>query len=64
MDPDPMSIGSRILNACIAALLGAMALYGAVVILQAIWVYLCIGLAVAGVGALLWWWITTRCRGW
>ena len=43
--------GSRFLDIAVAILLAAMALYGAVLILQAIWVWLCIGLAVAGLVA-------------
>ena len=45
-------------------LLAAMALYGAVSILKAIWMYLCIIAFVAGVGAFVWWRISTIFRGW
>lgn len=49
--------GRRLLDVAITVLLASMALYGAVLILQAIWVWLCIGLAViacvAGLALLL-----------
>ncbi|MGW5309739.1 hypothetical protein ACWEQ0_07665 [Nocardia thailandica] len=61
---DPGRIGSRLLDVCVGLLLAAMALYGAVSILKAIWVHLCIIAFVAGVGAFVWWRISTRFRGW
>lgn len=45
MSGDPGGVGGRLLNACIAVFLAAMALYGAVYILREIWVPLCITLA-------------------
>lgn len=51
---DPGKMGGRLLDACFAILLSAMALYGAVAIIQGIWVFLCVALAVmvfaAGIG--------------
>lgn len=53
MSDEPSRLGSRLLDLCIAALLGAMALYGAVAILRSIWLYLCIALAVGAAIALV-----------
>ncbi|MBF6188917.1 hypothetical protein [Nocardia farcinica] len=61
---DPGRIGSRLLEACVGLLLAAMALYGAISILRAIWLYLCIVVLVVGVGALMWWRISSKYRGW
>jgi hypothetical protein len=61
---EPGRLGGRLLDACIAVFLGAMALYGAVTILRAIWVYLCILLAVIVIGAGLWWVISRRLGRW
>ncbi|MDQ6525554.1 hypothetical protein RB608_18185 [Nocardioides sp. LHD-245] len=46
---DDFSRGSRFLDTAVGLLLAAMALYGAVLILQAIWAWLCVGLAVCGI---------------
>jgi hypothetical protein len=64
MSDEPSRVGSRLLDLCLAVLLGAMALYGAVAILEAIWVYLCILAAVLAIVGLLWWLFHTRYRGW
>lgn len=64
MGGQPERTGSRFIDICVGLLLGCMALFGAVAILQAIWVYLCILAAVAGTGALIWRLINTRYRGW
>lgn len=61
---DPGRIGGRVVDACVGLLLAAMALYGAISILQAIWLYLCIVVLVVGVGAFLWWRISSKYRGW
>lgn len=61
---EPERTGSRLVDACAGLLLAAMALWGAVAILQAIWIYLCILAAVVGIGALIWRLINTRYRGW
>lgn len=61
---DPGRLGSRLFEACMAVLLASMALYGAVVILSAIWIYLCVGAAVIGVGFLIWLIVNARYRGW
>jgi len=61
---EPERTGSRLVDACVGLLLAAMALWGAVAIIQAIWVYLCILAAVVGIGALIWWRISSRYRGW
>ena len=45
---EPEQVGSRLLDGCVAVLLGAMALYGAVQIVQAIWLPLCLLFAVVG----------------
>lgn len=64
MTDEPERTGSRITDFCVGLLLACMALYGAVAILQAIWVYLCILVAVIGIGGFIWWRISTRYRGW
>jgi hypothetical protein len=61
---EPERAGSRLVDACVGLLLAAMALWGAVAIIQAIWIYLCILAAVVGIGALIWWRIASRHRGW
>ncbi|MBZ5736077.1 hypothetical protein K8Z61_16400 [Nocardioides sp. TRM66260-LWL] len=61
---EPERTGSRLADACLGVLLAAMALWGAVAIIQAIWIYLCILAAVVGIGALIWWRIVSRYRGW
>lgn len=54
MSDGPGGVGGRLLNACIAAFLGAMALYGAIYILREIWLPLCITLAtVAIIGGII-----------
>ncbi|MFT4011299.1 MAG: hypothetical protein QM655_14790 [Nocardioidaceae bacterium] len=64
MSNEPERTGSRFTDICVGLLLGCMALYGAIAILKAIWIYLCILVAVIGIGALIWWRISTRYRGW
>lgn len=49
MSDGPGGVGGRVLNACIAVFVGAMALYGAIYILRAIWVPLCITLATVAI---------------
>ena len=61
---EPERAGSRVVDACVGLLLACMALYGAVAILQAIWIYLCIIAFLVGAGALVWWRIARRYRGW
>lgn len=61
---EPERIGGRILDTCIAILLGAMALWGAVAIVRAIWIYLCILVAVIGLFALIGWIVSSRIRRW
>lgn len=57
---EPERTGSRFVDICVTLLFGAMALYGTVLILQAIWIWLCLGAAVAGICACLWWFFRTR----
>ena len=59
MSSEPERTGSRFTDICVGLLLGCMALYGAVAILRAIWVYLCIIAFLIGVGALVWWRMNT-----
>lgn len=61
---DPSRIGGRFVDACIGVLLATMALYGAVSILRAIWLYLCVIVLVVGIAAFMWWWIARQFRGW
>lgn len=54
----------RLFGWCFMMLLAAMALSGAVAIVRSIWLFLCIGLAVAAVSALAWRLLSSRYRGW
>lgn len=45
------SVVDRLVGWCLAVLLGAMALYGAVQIIRCIWPWLAVGLAVLGMVA-------------
>jgi CBS domain containing-hemolysin-like protein len=47
MSDGPGGLGNRFANLCISLLVGAMALYGAVFILCAIWVPLIIAIAIS-----------------
>lgn len=64
MSGDSGGVSGRLLNASLGLLLAAMALYGAIAIIQSIWVPLCIVLAIVvtigGVG----WVIHRRIRRW
>lgn len=56
MNQEPVSIVIRLFNACVLFFLGAACLYGAVLILQSIWIWLCVGaVIVLGLGALALW---------
>jgi len=63
-DSEPGKLGSRLFDACVAVLLAAMALWGAVQIIASIWLALCVGLAVVGVLGLSLWIIFSRFRRW
>ncbi|MBB2890950.1 hypothetical protein [Flexivirga oryzae] len=54
MNDDYEGIVSKIARACGAILLGCMALYGAIAILEAIWLPLCILAFVMVTGTALW----------
>lgn len=64
MSGDSGGVGGRLLNTSMGLLLAAMALYGAIAIVQSIWVPLCIVVAIVvtigGVG----WAIHRRIRRW
>ena len=64
MSSEPERSGSRLVDLCVGLLLAAMALYGAVAILKAIWIYLCILVAVIVLGVLLFRLVNARYRGW
>ena len=64
MSNEPERMGSRFVEACVGLLFAAMALAGAVAILRAIWIYLCVIAFVVGIGAILWWRISSKYRGW
>lgn len=49
MSDSPRRILGTLLDGCLALLLAAMALWGALEIIRAIWVYLCILLAVIAI---------------
>lgn len=57
-------VANRLLEACFSLLLAALALYGAVIIIEAIWVQLCIILAVAGLLGFVGWWLWQRFSSW
>lgn len=59
-DHDPRAIGGRLLDFCLAVLFAAVALYGAVLIVQAIWVWLFISAAIIAVSTVIWWLLRTR----
>jgi hypothetical protein len=59
-DNDPRALGGRILDLALAIFFAAMALYGAVLIVQAIWIWLCVGAAVISSTAAIWWILRTR----
>lgn len=61
---DSSRIGGRVVDACVGLLLAAMALYGAVSILRAIWLSLCIIAFAVCIGAFAWWRIASKFRGW
>lgn len=64
MSDGPRRIFGTLLDSCVALLLAAMALWGALEIIRAIWVYLCILLAVAAIIAAIGWIIQRHFRGW
>lgn len=64
MNNEPERTGSRVVDACVGFLIATMALYGAVAILRAIWIYLCIIAFLSGMGAFVWWRISSKYRGW
>lgn len=51
----PNSLLDKLVGWCVAILLAAMALYGAVLLIQSIWPWLVIGLAVVGAVILVGW---------
>lgn len=64
MSDGPRRILGTLLDGCVALLLAAMALWGALEIIQAIWVYLCILLAVVGIVGVIGWIILRQFRRW
>ncbi len=64
MSREPERVGGRFADLCVGLLLASMALYGAIAILKAIWIYLCILLALVAIGAGLYRLINARYRGW
>lgn len=55
MADSPSSLLDKLVGWCFAILLAAMALYGAVLLIQCIWPWLVIGLAVVGAVILVGW---------
>ena len=64
MSTEPERTGRRITDACFAVFLGTMALYGAVVIIKAIFLWLCFGILIALVCFAIWRVATNHYRGW
>ena len=58
----PKSMLDRLVGWCFTILLAAMALYGAVLLIQCIWPWLVVGLAIAGAVILIGW-AVMRWRG-
>jgi hypothetical protein len=54
MSTEPERSGNVIKDFCVGLLVASMALWGAVQILASIWVWICIGLAVAGLVFVAW----------
>lgn len=48
------TIGARVLDLAAAVLFGAIAVYAAVLLLKAIWIWLCVGAAIAGIAWAIW----------
>ena len=63
-DNSPQRLASRVFDLCVGTLLAAMALYGAVKLIQAIWLPLCIGAGVVIVTATLIALIRSRYQRW
>lgn len=59
-DNDPRALGGRILDLALTIFFAAMALYGAVLIVEAIWIWLCVAAAVISSAAAIWWILRTR----
>lgn len=64
MNEEPGGTGNIIKDFCVGLLVAAMALWGAIEILKAIWIPLCIIVAVLAIGALVWWRISAHYKGW
>lgn len=64
MSDSPRRMLGTLLDGCVALLLAAMALWGALEIIRAIWVYLCILLAVVAITAAIGWIIARQLRRW
>lgn len=64
MNEDPRSLVDTIVSGCFSLLLGALALYGAVAILTAIWIWICAIALICVAGWLIWHYISTRYSGW
>lgn len=62
MSMESKSLASRMFDFCVGILLAAMALYGAVQVLAAIWVPLCITIFVIFTVALAIWFFIVRAR--
>ena len=63
MAEGPTSMLDKLVGWCFAILLGSMALYGAVLLIQCIWPWLVVGLAVVG-AVILGGWVVMRWRRW
>ncbi len=62
MAEGPTSMLDKLVGWCFTILLGSMALYGAVLLIQCIWPWLVVGLAVVG-AVILVGWVVMRWRG-
>ncbi len=61
---DPPKWADQFVGACIGVLVGSLALYGAVLVIQHIWVWLCVSLLTGSGIACLVWWLRRRAGRW
>lgn len=64
MTQEPSRWLDRLVGACFSVLLAALALYGAVWLLRAVWTWLVIGGAVVAIAGLTFLALRGRSRGW
>ena len=63
-DREPERLMDRFVGFCSAILLGSMALYGAISIVESVWVPLCVAIAIALAVGITVWLIVRNTRRW